>query len=38
VGVLAALLAVLVLAPLLNLVVPATSPFHLSDYAVALTA
>ncbi|HEY2930073.1 urea ABC transporter permease subunit UrtC [Piscinibacter sp.] len=38
VGVLAALLAVLVLAPLLNLAVPATSAFHLSDYAVALCA
>ena len=38
VGVLAALIAVCVLAPLLNLVVPAASPFHLSDYAIALTA
>jgi urea transport system permease protein len=34
----AALLALCVLAPLLNLVVPATSAFHLSDYAVALIA
>jgi len=32
----AAVLAVLVLAPVLNLVVPADSAFHLSDYAVAL--
>ncbi|HEX6707850.1 MAG TPA: urea ABC transporter permease subunit UrtC [Albitalea sp.] len=35
-GVVAALIAVLVLAPLLNLVVPADSVLHLSDYAVAL--
>ncbi len=33
---LAALVAVCALAPLLNLVVPETSPFHMSDYAVAL--
>ena len=32
----AAVIAVMVLAPLLNLVVPADSAFHLSDYAVAL--
>jgi urea transport system permease protein len=31
-----ALLAVCALAPLLNLVVPSTSAFHLSDYAMAL--
>jgi urea transport system permease protein len=31
-----ALVAVCALAPLLNLVVPATSAFHMSDYAVAL--
>jgi urea transport system permease protein len=31
-----ALLAVCAVAPLLNLVVPGSSPFHLSDYAVAL--
>ena len=31
-----ALVAVCALAPILNLVVPASSPFHLSDYAVAL--
>ena len=37
-GVITALLAITVLAPLLNLAVPATSPFHLSDYAVALIA
>ncbi|HYJ99104.1 MAG TPA: urea ABC transporter permease subunit UrtC [Burkholderiaceae bacterium] len=37
-GVLGALAAVLVLAPVLNLVVPATSPFHLSDYGVQLIA
>lgn len=37
-GVIAALLAITVLAPLLNLVVPAGSAFHLSDYAVALVA
>ena len=36
-GVLAALAAVLVLVPLLNLAVPADSVFHLSDYAVQLT-
>ncbi|MBX3608206.1 MAG: urea ABC transporter permease subunit UrtC [Piscinibacter sp.] len=35
-GVLAALLAVVVLAPVLNLVVPEGSVFHLSDFAVAL--
>ena len=35
-AVLGALAAVLVLAPVLNLLVPAESPFHLSDYAVAL--
>lgn len=33
---LAALVAVCALAPLLNLVVPETSAFHMSDYAVAL--
>jgi urea transport system permease protein len=36
VGVALALIAILVLAPLLNLVVPDTSPLHLSDYAIAL--
>jgi urea transport system permease protein len=36
-GVFAALLAVLVLVPLLNMAVPADSVFHLSDYAVQLT-
>src|SRR5512139_3942806 len=35
-GVLAALLAVAVLAPVLNLVVPDGSVFHMSDFAVAL--
>jgi urea transport system permease protein len=35
-GVLAALVAVLVLAPVLNLVVPQGHALHLSDYAVAL--
>lgn len=35
-GVLAALLAVVVLAPVLNLVVPEGSVFHMSDFAVAL--
>ena len=35
-GVLLALLVVGVLVPLLNLVVPAASPLHVSDYAVAL--
>jgi len=35
-GVLAALVAVLVLAPLLNLAVPQGHPLHLSDYAVSL--
>jgi len=35
-GVIAALAAVLIVAPVLNLVVPPTSAFHLSDYAVAL--
>jgi urea transport system permease protein len=33
---LAALIAICVLAPVLNLAVPQSSPFHLSDYAVAL--
>jgi urea transport system permease protein len=33
---LAALIAVCALAPILNLVVPETSAFHMSDYAVAL--
>src|SRR5687768_1322099 len=37
-GVIVATLAVTALAPLLNLVVPAGSSLHLSDYAVALTA
>ena len=37
-GVLAALVAICVLAPLANLAVPASSAFHLSDYAVALIA
>ena len=32
----AALITVVVLAPVLNLMVPADSAFHLSDYAVAL--
>ncbi len=35
-GVLASLLAVLVIAPVLNLVVPEGSVLHMSDYAVAL--
>jgi urea transport system permease protein len=35
-GVLVALLAITVLAPLLNLMVPTESAFHLSDYAVGL--
>jgi urea transport system permease protein len=35
-GVLAALIAVTVLAPVLNLVVPLGHPLHLSDYAIAL--
>jgi urea transport system permease protein len=35
-GVLVALAAVLILAPLLNLVVPAGNLFHLSDYAISL--
>jgi urea transport system permease protein len=35
-AVLAALIAVTVLAPMLNLLVPAGHPLHLSDYAVAL--
>jgi urea transport system permease protein len=35
-GVLVALLVITVLAPLLNLMVPAESAFHLSDYAVGL--
>ena len=34
----AAVLAVLLVVPLLNLVVPADSAFHLSDYAVSLVA
>jgi urea transport system permease protein len=37
-GILAALIVVMVLVPVLNLVVPATSPFHLSDYGVQLVA
>jgi urea transport system permease protein len=37
-GVLVALIAIGLIAPLLNLVVPAASAFHLSDYAVALVA
>jgi urea transport system permease protein len=37
-GVMAALIAVLVLAPVLNLLVPAGSMFHLSDFAVQLIA
>ena len=37
-GLLAAIAVVLVLVPMLNLVVPATSPFHLSDYGVQLIA
>jgi len=36
-GVIVATLAVTALAPLLNLVVPAGSAFHLGDYALALT-
>jgi urea transport system permease protein len=36
VGVASALVAVCVLAPILNLVVPAGHPLHMSDYAVAL--
>ena len=35
-GVILALIAICILAPLLNLLVPASSIFHLSDYAVAL--
>ena len=35
-GVIAALMAVVVLAPVLNLVVPEGSVFHMSDFAVAL--
>jgi urea transport system permease protein len=35
---LVALILVCAVAPLLNLVVPPGSPFHLGDYAVALTA
>jgi len=35
-GVLVALAAVLILAPLLNLVVPSGNAFHLSDYAISL--
>src|SRR5437868_514924 len=38
VGVLLAIVAVAILAPLLNLVVPQGSVFHMSDYAVALVA
>ena len=37
-GIVVAALAVMVLAPLLNLAVPADSAFHLSDYAVQLIA
>ena len=37
-GVLAAILVVAVLVPVLNLMVPAGSAFHLSDYAVQLIA
>jgi urea transport system permease protein len=37
-GIAAALIAVAVLVPVLNLVVPAGSAFHLSDYAVQLIA
>ena len=37
-GILAGLIVVMVLVPVLNLVVPATSPFHLSDYGVQLVA
>jgi urea transport system permease protein len=37
-GVLAAIVAVAVLVPVLNLVVPASSAFHLSEYAVQLIA
>jgi len=37
-GVLLALAAVLIVAPVLNLMVPASSVFHLSDYAISLTA
>ena len=35
-GVFAALLAICLVAPVLNLVVPESSPFHLSDYLVGL--
>ncbi|HZE92814.1 MAG TPA: urea ABC transporter permease subunit UrtC [Rhizobacter sp.] len=35
-GVFAALIVVIVLAPILNLMVPADSAFHLSDYAIGL--
>jgi urea transport system permease protein len=35
-GILAALIAVVVLAPVMNLVIPADSAFHLSDYAIGL--
>ena len=38
IGILAALAVVTVLVPLLNLVVPSSSPFHLSDYGVQLMA
>ena len=37
-GVVAALLAITVVAPVLNLVIPAGSVFHMSDYAVQLVA
>jgi urea transport system permease protein len=37
-GVMAAVATVVVLVPILNLLVPADSVFHLGDYAVALTA
>src|SRR6478735_5606332 len=37
-GVLVALVLVCAVAPALNLVVPVDSPFHLSEYAVALLA
>ncbi|HEX2542256.1 MAG TPA: urea ABC transporter permease subunit UrtC [Caldimonas sp.] len=36
IGILVSLATVLVLVPVLNLAVPATSPFHLSDYGVQL--
>jgi urea transport system permease protein len=37
-GVMAALAAILILAPVLNLAVPTGNPLHLSDYAIGLTA